>query len=403
MKRPVTMPALSDTMNNGRLVRWLRLPGDAVKSGDAIAEVETDKAVMEVEAFHDGYLAGPLAPAQAELPVGDVIGFIADTAAEASEADAREKAPSVATAPPAAADVAAPARPAPASPGPVPSVAVAAAGSGHADENLSPRMRALSRHAAASGNRREPVAALPEEPAPPRAPPAVAVPVPEHGGAAHAALRDAMVEEGPPYTITRAPSLREAVAHNVAGVAATPTFRVTARLSLDPLKALASAKELSLTVLLARACAAAIGRHPLFNAAFTPQGLAHRARIDIGIAVDGLDSLFSPVLRDVGGRTAAELAGDWRVLLGKVRAKRLALSDYRGATFYLSNLGTFDVVHAFDSIVPAGAAAILAVAASGADGANVTLSCDHRVVFGADAARFLTTLRDVLASPASLL
>jgi pyruvate dehydrogenase E2 component (dihydrolipoamide acetyltransferase) len=101
-----------------------------------------------------------------------------------------------------------------------------------------------------------------------------------------------VIEEGPPFRIERAPGLREAVAHNVAASAATPTFRVTAKLSLDALQAFAKKQDLSLTVLLARASAAAISAHPLFNAAFTAHGLAHRTWIDIGIAVDSPDGLF---------------------------------------------------------------------------------------------------------------
>ena len=83
MSEPITMPALSDTMSNGRLVKWVKKLGDVIKKGDTIAEVETDKAVMEVEAFHDGYLAGPLAAEGTEMPVGKVIGYIADSPGEA--------------------------------------------------------------------------------------------------------------------------------------------------------------------------------------------------------------------------------------------------------------------------------------------------------------------------------
>ena len=79
MSEPITMPALSDTMSNGRLVKWVKKLGDTIKKGDTIAEVETDKAVMEVEAFHDGYLAGPLAAEGSEMPVGKIIGYIADS------------------------------------------------------------------------------------------------------------------------------------------------------------------------------------------------------------------------------------------------------------------------------------------------------------------------------------
>jgi pyruvate dehydrogenase E2 component (dihydrolipoamide acetyltransferase) len=403
MKRPVTMPALSDTMNNGRLIRWLKQPGDVVKTGEAIAEVETDKAVMELEAFHDGYLAGPLAEANGELPVGQTIGYIADAAAEVTAAASAGPMPTSLESvppPPASATVGRPSTAREAS--------IAAAGG--PGREPSARARALARHRAAvpageaiRDTAVEPARAAlgPAHDAPQTAPQihSVQIATEHHAESAF----EAMLAEGPPYRIERAPSMREAVARNVAASAATPTFRVTARLSLDPLQALAAKRDVSLTLLLARACAVAITANPLFNAAYTPLGLAHRTRIDIGIAVDGADSLFTPVLRDVAGRSAAELAGDWRVLLGKVTSRRLSLADYRGATFYLSNLGMFAVVQSFDSVVPVGASAILAVAAGRAGGAFFTLSCDHRVVFGADAARFLQSLEEALLTPEKLL
>src|ERR1019366_9421398 len=100
MSEPITMPTLSDTMNSGRLVKWVKKLGDTIKKGDTIAEVETDKAVMEVEAFHDGYLAGPLAPEGTEMPVGKVIGYIADSPGEAPAGVAQATPAAPKTAPP---------------------------------------------------------------------------------------------------------------------------------------------------------------------------------------------------------------------------------------------------------------------------------------------------------------
>jgi len=97
MRQTVTMPALSDTMNVGRLSKWLKKPGDRVKKGEAIAEVETDKAVMEVEAFRDGYLSGPLAPIGVDLPLGAEIAFIVD---DPSEAGGGEISTAISSAPP---------------------------------------------------------------------------------------------------------------------------------------------------------------------------------------------------------------------------------------------------------------------------------------------------------------
>ncbi len=368
MSHAITMPALSDTMSNGRLVKWTKKPGDAVKKGDVIAEIETDKAVMDVEAFEDGYLSGPLTAEGTEMPVGEVIGYIADDAKDVT----RVAAASVASLAPAT-DGKAPAK-APVTASPVSPVLAASMGSMHP--------------AGAARTRRPPVTRAAPEAAP-------ATPAANPASQALAA--------GPPYRIERASSLREAVARNMIASAAAPTFRVTAQLPLETLVSAAKERQQSLTLLLARACALTVSAHPLFNAAYTPVGLARRERVDIGIAVDNGDGLITPVLRDAAARSLAELARDWSGLREKVKSRRLAPADYSGATFYLSDLGVFSVVEAFDSIVPIGAAAILSVAASRPQGASFTLACDHRVVFGADAARFLETLGQQLKDPGKLL
>jgi pyruvate dehydrogenase E2 component (dihydrolipoamide acetyltransferase) len=375
MSSAIIMPALSDTMSNGRLVKWTRKVGDPVKKGDVIAEVETDKAVMEVEAFQDGYLSGPLAADGTEAPVGQVIGYIADARNDV----AGNTAPAVATsAPPSAsqrdgkaANVAA------AETSPVSAVLAAAVGSTRASG-----ASRLHHHSVAQ----QPAAETVAPGRPTNKDPALFP-----------------IEAGPPYRIERASSLREAVARNMIASAATPTFRVTALLPLEALANIAKTHQQSLTLLLARACVRTIVAHPLFNAAYTPDGLARRERVDIGIAVDNGDGLITPVLRDAAGRTLAALAEDWNALREKVKSRRIAPADYSGATFYLSDLGVFSVVEAFDSIIPPGAAAILSVAASRPQGASCTLACDHRVVFGADAASFFESLRQQLNDPEKLL
>ncbi len=188
------------------------------------------------------------------------------------------------------------------------------------------------------------------------------------------------------------------MAENMARSVHTPTFHITIAVDLKPLHDAAQAEQESLSLLLARACALSVQEHPEFNACWTPGGLARRERIDIAIAVDTPDGLITPVLCDVL-RPLGELDEDWRGLKGKLAKRRLKPEDYSGATFYLSNLGLFPGIEQFDAIVPSGAAAILAVAAPSADGlTRLTLSCDHRVVAGADAARFLTTLSGHLAA-----
>ncbi|CAB1129968.1 putative Dihydrolipoyllysine-residue (2-methylpropanoyl)transferase [Candidatus Hydrogenisulfobacillus filiaventi] len=205
---------------------------------------------------------------------------------------------------------------------------------------------------------------------------------------------------GPPYRLERPTAARAAVARTMTAAVATPVFRLGGRLPLAVLRDAAEAAGVSLTLALARAAALTVADHPLFNRVWTPGGLAVRDRVDVGIAVDTPAGLVTPVLRDMAGRPLEELAEAWERLRDQAQAGRLAPADYAGATFYLSNLGMFPVVEHFDAVVPPGAAAILAVAALGEDGrADCTLTCDHRVIFGADAARFLTTLAGRLAQP----
>jgi len=372
------MPALSDTMSVGRLAKWLKNPGEPVKKGEPIAEIETDKAVMEVEAFYDGFLAGPLASVGADLPLGTPIAYIVDSPADADRTAAPAVVPTAAATPVGTAQVPHPTAPAASVPTAGPSGAVRA----------TPYARALARDlgidlAKIATGKAGPVGATDLLREAVRAP-------------------TANLEEGPAHRVARASSLREAVARNMIAGMATPTFRLTSLMALEPLQNSAKEHDLSLTLLLARACALTIQTHPLFNTVYTPAGLAQRDQVDIGIAVDIPEGLLTPVLRDVARRPLADLARDWGVLREKVKARRLTPQDYRGATFYISDLGVFPVVQSFDSIIPLGASAILSVGAARTEGAMFTLSCDHRVVFGADGARFLTTLGGWLSDPGKL-
>ena len=374
MSHAITMPALSDTMSNGRLVKWRKKPGDVIKKGEVIAEVETDKAVMDVEAFEDGFLSGPLAAEGTEAPVGEVIGYIANSDNEIASMPAS----AAARVPQKTGDSGLSA--------PIPVRPWRTDGASEA-QPISPVL-AAAMTSARPKVRSTPVASIVK--------PASAVP-------GQAAAPSSPLDAGPPYRIERASSLREAVARNMIASASTPAFRVSAQLPIEPLAKLAKERQQSLTLSLARACALAVVEHPLFNAAYTPEGLARRERVDIGIAVDNGDGLITPVLRDAARRSLDELAKDWAFLRDKVGSRRLVPADYSGATFYLSDLGVFSVVEEFDSIIPPGAAAILSVAASRPQGAYFTLACDHRVVFGADAARFLETLRQKITDPSKLL
>ena len=405
MKTEITMPVLSDTMQTGRLTRWNKSVGDAVKKGEAVAEVETDKAILDVEAFSDGYLTGPLAAVDTDIPVRQVIGYIAD-APEAAQPDTggATKTPTPST-PPAPPSV---------TPAPVAEKKTAP------PDKLPPATSTTAATPADSGSLEKP-APLPHPhavaPQPPHADGLLASPYARAlardleldilqvkvgpDGTIHAAQvlaaalapQDADLRMGPPYTIERPNILRAAVARNMSATLNTPSFLISSRFAVAPLHAAAKARGLSLTLALSRACALTVAEDLWFNHAWTREGLAKRSRVDMGIAVDTGNGLITPVLRDAAKRPLKELAEDWRILLGKVKKGRIYPEDYQGASFYLSNLGVFSQIERFNAIVPVGASAILAVAAAGSDGlTDFTLSCDHRVIFGADAARFLQRL-----------
>ena len=403
MKQPITMPVLSDTMETGRLVRWNKQPGAAVKKGEALAEVETDKAILDVEAFADGFLAGPLAPVDTDIPVRQVIGYLVDQAGEGQEATV----PAAQISEPAPSAAPAPTSPPPAPPRPTipPTTAIPS------NQPATPEKAATAAPPSAplpTGGQASPYArALARDLGV-----NIAGVAPGPDGAIHAtqvlaaalAAPEADLRQGPPYTLERPSTLRAAVARNMVAAMQTPTFQISAQLPVEPLHQAARKVGITLTLAVTRACAVTVAEDPWFNHVWTAKGVAKRERVDVGIAVDTGDGLVTPVLRDAARRPLAELAEDWRLLLGKVKKGRLSPEDYQGASFYLSNLGVFPVISHFSAIVPLGASAILAIAATDAHGqADFTLSCDHRVIFGADAARFLAALAKRLAQPESWL
>ena len=407
MKHPITMPVLSDTMETGRLVRWLKKPGDSIKKGEVIAEVESDKALMELEAFQDGFLAGPLAQENSDIPVKTVIGWIADsreeTLAKAPQPETIPSSPptpsvttSEAAVPAPAAEEAQPKVESETSPGtllppshpetiPASSPVLQAAISGR--PTVSGGMTPLARELAQELNI-DPQTLAPGTDGVIRAgqvlAAALSAPAPD-------------LRYSADYEIKRPSGLREKIAENMAATTSTPMFQLTTRVQLKNLHDLAKQRELSLTLLMARVCASTVQKHPLVNAAWTPKGLAWRKQVDVAIAVDTPDGLISPVLRDVADRPLEELAEDWRILKDKTQRRRLQPGDYEGASFYLSNLGVFPRVLWFDAIVPLGASAIIAVAAADKAGrCALTVSCDHRVLAGADAARFMEDLSEAI-------
>ncbi|MBU2761201.1 2-oxo acid dehydrogenase subunit E2 [Acidithiobacillus sulfurivorans] len=385
MKNPITMPVLSDTMQTGRLTRWNKSVGDTIQKGEAIAEVETDKAILDVEAFADGFLAGPLAATGTDIPVRQVIGYIVDQKDEPTIAPephevAAQAVPVPVPVPGTANPVPDPSQATPFAPTRQSPVTGSEKSGDHADGALiSPYARAL-----AADLNLDPRQITPGADGVVHASQVLAVAL---------APQDVDLRMGPPYQMEKPSALRSAVARNMSATLHTPTFLISSRFDLAPLQKVAKDNKWSFTLALGRACALCVAEDPWFNHVWTSQGLAKRQRVDLGIAVDTGEGLITPVLRDAAGRALSELAEDWRILLGKIKKGRVTPRDYQGASFYLSNLGIFPEIERFNAIVPTGAAAILAVAAAGSDGlTDFTLSCDHRVIFGADAARFLQRL-----------
>ena len=448
----IFMPALSSTMTEGKIVEWLKKPGDKVERGESVLVVESDKADMDVESFNEGFLAAVLMPAGGTAPVGETIGLIVETQAEIAEVQAKAPAapaavpapaatPNPAAPAPAPAQVAAAAAPAPATPVPaapvaqVPVVAVAApSGNGNGRVVASPRARKLAlqlgvalealRGSGPHGRiQAEDVLAATGQPVSlPRVAegsgPAVA-PVASSGGAAAAPAAPAGQAFGRPGDTVAFNTLQQAVNRNMVASLQVPAFRVGYTITTDKLDVFykqVKAKGVTMTALLAKAAAVTLARHPQVNAATTEAGMAYPAAINVAIAVAMEDGgLITPVLAAADRTDLYSLSRSWADLVERARAKQLKPDEYSTGTFTLSNLGMFGVDR-FDAILPPGTGAILAVAASrptvvaGKDGSisvkrqmQVNLTCDHRTIYGADAAAFLKDLAFLIeTNPESL-
>jgi len=374
----IKMPQLSDTMTEGVIVSWEKNIGDAVKRGDIVATVETDKAVMDVEVFRDGFLSGPLAPVDAVVPVTHAIAYLVESE---SDVDASEAAPVVAKAAPAAA--------------------------------------AQSTPPATAGTRSATGGAAAPRPQGPQS--GKASPLARRLAAEQGIDIDRLSGSGPggvitAADITRAPapfelavpgngrpmkSMEKAISRAMASSISMPTFRVTSHIRLEMLMASAKSAGISVTVAVAKACALAITQHPKINWCYQPDDkLVERTQVDIGMAVAADDGgLVVPILRNSESRELAELNADWKDLVARARTRHLNPDEFTGATFQISNMGMFDVSY-FDAIATPGLAAILAISSNTEKGSAFTITADHRVINGADVALFLKTLKTFIEHPA---
>ena len=426
----VVMPKLSEAMETGKLLRWLKQEGDRISGGDIIAEIETDKADIELEAFGSGVLRKLLVTPGTAVPVGGLIAVIAEPdedigalvggAAPAAAAPPAREAP--APRPPAPA--AAPAREAPA-----PAVAVAPVSAPAPTVlpggrlRVSPLARKLAQRSGIdlgqltgtgpSGRiiQRDIEAYLAARPA-----------------AATAATRPAVAavaaqpRSGPETEDVALTPIRAAIARQmVQSKAPVPHFYITTEIAMEravalreELQALPDAPKVTFTDVVVRAVAVTLRKHPGVNASFHGDAIRRHAGVHMGIAVAVEDGLITPVLRDCDRKSIFQIAMESRDLVERTRARKLRQQELSGATFSISNLGMFPVDE-FSAIINPPEGAILAVGAIVdkpvvVDGQlavgkrmRVTLSCDHRVMDGAMGARFLSDLKLALEAPLSLL
>ena len=421
MANIIEMPKLSDTMTVGTLAKWLKKEGDVVKAGDMLAEVETDKATMELECFFDGTILKIYAPGGSQVALGAplcAIGKPGEAApAPAPKAPAAPAAASPAPAPaPAPAAVAASAPAAVAAPAPTPAPAPTAAG----------RIKAtpLARKVAAAKGidlarvqgsgpggriRRADVLA------------AAAAPAPAAARAAASVLAKGPIQEERAVAVS---NMRGAIARRLLeSKTQLPHFYVEIEIDAAPLTTLreqlnaaleAEGVKLSVNDFILKASAEALRRVPQVNASWEGNQIRYFAAAHVSFAVAIEDGLITPVVRDAHLKSLFAISTEAKALGKRAKEKKLAPAEFTGGTFCVSNLGMMGIPR-FSAIINPPNAAILAVGTvvrkpvvrgdriEIGQTLTVTLSCDHRVVDGAVGAQYLNALKTLLESPALLL
>ena len=423
----ITMPALSPTMTEGTLAKWLMKEGDPVQSGDLLAEIETDKATMEVESIDEGVLARILVAEGTEgVPVNAPIAILLEEGEDASALEGVVTTPApVAAAPVAPAPVAAPAPGAITAPAaPVAAAATADGGGRILSSPLARRMAAQSGldlvALSGSGPRGRIVKADIEA--------AIA------GGGAVAAAAAAPADAAPTPATEASPfegefelvpltTMRKTIARRMSeSKREAPHFYLTMDCELDDLLALRKdlndradgAYKISVNDLVIKAAAVALMKVPAANAGYSTAGIKFYKTADISVAVASERGLITPVVRNANGKGLEAISKEVRELAQKANDGKLMPEDYQGGSFSISNLGMYGVKQ-FDAVINTPQACILAVGAGEQrpvvkDGAlaiamvmSVTLSVDHRAVDGAVGAQFLGVFKGLIQDPMTML
>ena len=422
MATKVHMEALSPTMEEGRLVKWTKKEGDAVKSGDTLAEVETDKAVMELVARTDGQLLKVLVQEGSTVPVGNIVAWIGKPGEKVdgvgSQAVGAGSQESGAGAAPAAA--ARPARaPATPPPAPAPTARPAAAPADATRVKASPLARRIAKDAGVDlkllqgsgpGGR---VIKRDVEGGATQAQ-GVATPTPS----------SRLPAPGVPYEDVPLSQIRKTIAKRLAAsIGPIPHFFLTSEVDMERA---AEAREalnkqlgegdakISFNDIIIKAVALALAQHRACNAWFQDDHIRYWNEVHIGMAVAIDDGLITPVIRNADGKSLREIGAESRELASRARNRRLKPEEYTGATFSVSNLGMFDIDQ-FTAVINPPEAGIVAIGSivpkTVPDGERIvvrrrmrlTMSCDHRVIDGATGAAFLKTLKQMLENPLAML
>ncbi|ASK87586.1 pyruvate dehydrogenase complex dihydrolipoamide acetyltransferase [Sphingorhabdus sp. SMR4y] len=427
------MPALSPTMEEGTLAKWLVKEGDSISSGDLLAEIETDKATMEFEAIDEGVIAKiVVAEGTENVKVGDVIAIIAEEGEDASEAKA---------APAPKAEKSAEAAPKKEEPAPTPApkaspapAAKAAAGANDDRLKISPLARRLAEQkgvdltaVSGSGPGGRIVKADIDAAEGGTAPVKTETPAPAASPAPSSAPKKG-AETGSdfdiPHTVEKLSGMRKTIARRLTEAKQTiPHYRVSIDINIDKLLALrgelnasleSRGVKLSVNDLLIKAQAVALMQQPDCNVSFTEDNLIRYERADIAVAVSIKGGLITPIVTSADSKSLSAIATEMKDLAERAKAGKLKMHEYQGGTASLSNMGMFGVT-TFDAVINPPQAMILAISAGIkkpvvvednvqiATIMNATGSFDHRAIDGATGAAFMKAFKEIVESPMGML
>jgi pyruvate dehydrogenase E2 component (dihydrolipoamide acetyltransferase) len=414
----IEMPKLSDTMTEGTLVKWLKKEGDKVATGDIIAEIETDKATMEMAAFDEGILGKIYVQAGSKAPLGAALGVIVDEGEAVPDAPAAKAAPAAAAAggaAPAAGAKTTPASRAAASR----SAAVTAANGKIKASPLARRIAAEKnvdlRNVTGTGPGGRIVRADVEN--------APAAGAGSSGGKPVQTIRPVMGEEDKRIPLT---GMRTIIAERLHySKTQIPHFYLNIEVDAGPILALRAqinagaektgGNKYTVNDFILKAVAGAAAQVPAVNASFDGDSIVQFAKVNLSVAIAVEDGLVTPVIRDAAKKSMLELSTAVKDLASKAKNKKLSPDEFAGGTITVSNLGAYGIDN-FDAIINPPQAAILSIGAAKkvpvvnakgeitiGDRMWVGMSCDHRVVDGAVGATYLGALKKLLENPALML